>query len=311
MKVYLASPRGFCAGVERAIEIVERALELYGPPVYVRKEIVHNEHVVADLRRRGAVFVDEVEEVPPHAVTIYSAHGVSPAVRDAAEKRGLFVVDATCPLVAKVHVEAVKFAEDRLTILMIGHKDHEEVDGTMGEAPDRMILVESVTDVEKLPLPSDTPVAVLTQTTLSVDDTEQIIAAVRRRFTDVRLPKSDDICYATQNRQTAVKTLAKKVELVLVIGSENSSNSRRLKEVAVTSGARAHLVGDRTHLKPEWFHGVKAVAVTAGASAPEVLVQDLIARLVEEFGGRDVEEVELIAEDVRFALPPEVQKAVR
>ncbi|HYC76394.1 MAG TPA: 4-hydroxy-3-methylbut-2-enyl diphosphate reductase [Planctomycetota bacterium] len=311
MKVYLASPRGFCAGVERAIEIVERALELYGPPVYVRKEIVHNEHVVADLRRRGAVFVDEVSEVPAGAVTIYSAHGVSPAVREAAKGRGLFVVDATCPLVAKVHVEAVKFAEEKLVILMIGHKDHEEVDGTMGEAPDRMHLVQSTADVATLPLSPDTPVAVLTQTTLSVDDTAEIIAAVRRRFRDVRLPKSDDICYATQNRQTAVKTLAKKVDLVLVIGSENSSNSRRLAEVAVTAGARSHLVGDKTHLKPEWFDGVSAVAVTAGASAPEVLVRELIDRLVAEFGGRDVEEVELVAEDVRFALPPEVQRAVR
>jgi 4-hydroxy-3-methylbut-2-en-1-yl diphosphate reductase len=302
MKVYLASPRGFCAGVERAIEIVERALELYGPPVYVRKEIVHNEHVVADLRRRGAVFVDEVEQAPEGAVTVFSAHGVSPAVRDASDGRRLFVIDATCPLVAKVHVEAVKFAEEDLRILMIGHKCHEEVDGTMGEAPDRMTLVESVADVAALPYPDTTPVAVLTQTTLSVDDTAEIIEAIRRRFKDVRLPKSDDICYATQNRQSAVKTLAKRVDLVIVIGSENSSNSRRLREVATTAGARSYLVADKTKLRAEWF---------AGASAPEVLVRELIDRLVSEFGGRDVEEVELIAEDVKFALPPEVLRAVR
>jgi 4-hydroxy-3-methylbut-2-en-1-yl diphosphate reductase len=311
MKVYLASPRGFCAGVERAIEIVERALELYGPPVYVRKEIVHNEHVVADLRRRGAVFVDEVEQAPEGAVTVFSAHGVSPAVRDASDGRRLFVIDATCPLVAKVHVEAVKFAEEDLRILMIGHKGHEEVDGTMGEAPDRMTLVESVADVAALPYPDTTPVAVLTQTTLSVDDTAEIIEAIRRRFKDVRLPKSDDICYATQNRQSAVKTLAKRVDLVIVIGSENSSNSRRLREVATTAGARSYLVADKTKLRAEWFEGVRAVAVTAGASAPEVLVRELIDRLVSEFGGRDVEEVELIAEDVKFALPPEVLRAVR
>jgi 4-hydroxy-3-methylbut-2-enyl diphosphate reductase len=311
MKVYLASPRGFCAGVERAIEIVERALELYGPPVYVRKEIVHNEHVVADLRARGAVFVDEVDQAPPGAVTIFSAHGVSPAVRDAAEVRKLFVVDATCPLVAKVHVEAVKFAEENLTILMIGHKGHEEVDGTMGEAPNRMILVESAEDVRKLELAEDAPVAVLTQTTLSVDDTAMIIEEIRRRFRNVRLPKSDDICYATQNRQSAVKTLAAQVDLVIVIGSENSSNSRRLREVATTAGARSFLVADKSHLRPEWFDGVRAVAVTAGASAPENLVRELIDRLVREFGGRDVEEVVLIAEDVKFALPPEVLRAVR
>jgi 4-hydroxy-3-methylbut-2-enyl diphosphate reductase len=311
MKVYLASPRGFCAGVERAIEIVERALDLYGPPVYVRKEIVHNVHVVADLRRRGAVFVDEVDQAPEGAVTIFSAHGVSPAVRDSAEGRKLFVIDATCPLVAKVHVEAVKFAEEKLAILMIGHKGHEEVDGTMGEAPERMTLVESVEDVRNLPIPVETPVAVLTQTTLSVDDTTEIIAAIRARFRDVRLPKSDDICYATQNRQSAVKTLAKQVDLVLVIGSENSSNSRRLREVATTAGARSYLVADKTQLRPEWFDGVRAVAVTAGASAPENLVRELIERLTKEFGGRDVEEVVLIAEDVKFALPPEVQKAAR
>lgn len=306
MKVYLASPRGFCAGVERAIEIVERALDLFNPPVYVRKEIVHNLHVVEGLRRRGAVFVNELTEVPSGAVTIFSAHGVSPAVRADADVRGLRVIDATCPLVAKVHVEAIRFAKDGHTILMIGHDGHEEVEGTMGEAPNRMLLVTSVDDVNRLTLPPETQVAVLTQTTLSVDDTAEILAAIRRRFPTADTPTKDDICYATQNRQSAVKQLAPRCDLVLVIGSDNSSNSQRLKEVAVQHGTRAHLVPDKDALKPEWFHGVKSVLVTAGASAPEVLVRDLISRLCNDFGGRDVEEAILIEENVRFALPPEV-----
>jgi 4-hydroxy-3-methylbut-2-enyl diphosphate reductase len=306
MKVYLASPRGFCAGVERAIEIVERALDRFGPPVYVRKEIVHNQHVVSDLGRRGAVFVDELAEVPRNAVTIFSAHGVSPAVREEARERGLFVIDATCPLVAKVHVEAVRYSRERYTILMIGHEGHEEVEGTMGEAPARMRLVTSVADVEALDLDPGEKVAVLTQTTLSVDDTAEIVAAVRRKFPGIELPAKDDICYATQNRQLAVKTLAGRVDLMLVIGSDNSSNSQRLKEVAQTQGRRAYLVEDRRGLRPEWFEGVASVAVTAGASAPEILVRELIDCLVERFGGTDVEEVRLADENVRFALPPEV-----
>jgi 4-hydroxy-3-methylbut-2-enyl diphosphate reductase len=309
MKVYLASPRGFCAGVERAIEIVERALERFGPPVYVRKEIVHNQHVVGDLKRRGAVFVDELGEVPPRAVTIFSAHGVAPSVRDDAKDRHLFVIDATCPLVAKVHIEAVRYSREGYTILMIGHEGHEEVAGTMGEAPERMRLVTSVEDVDTLDLHPDSKVAVLTQTTLSVDDTAEIIAAIRRKFPFVELPAKDDICYATQNRQSAVKTLAGKVDLMLVIGSDNSSNSQRLKEVAQTHGRRAYLVEDRRQLRPEWFEGVRSVAVTAGASAPEVLVRELIDCLVERFGGKDVEEVRLVDENVRFALPPEVAPA--
>jgi 4-hydroxy-3-methylbut-2-en-1-yl diphosphate reductase len=309
MKVYLASPRGFCAGVERAIEIVERALERFGPPVYVRKEIVHNQHVVGDLKRRGAIFVDELSEVPPRAVTIFSAHGVAPSVREAAETRALSVIDATCPLVAKVHIEAVRFSREGYTILMIGHEGHEEVAGTMGEAPERMKLVTSVEDVAELDLAPGAKVAVLTQTTLSVDDTAEIVAAIRRRFPNVELPVKDDICYATQNRQSAVKTLAEKVDLMLVIGSDNSSNSQRLKEVAQTQGRRAYLVEDRTKLRPEWFEGVRSVAVTAGASAPEVLVRELIACLVESFGGTDVEEVRLVEENVRFALPQEVAPA--
>lgn len=306
MKVYLASPRGFCAGVERAIEIVERALDLFNPPVYVRKEIVHNLHVVEGLRRRGAVFVNELTEVPSGAVTIFSAHGVSPAVRADADLRGLRVIDATCPLVAKVHIEAIRFAKEGYTILMIGHDGHEEVEGTMGEAPNRMQLVTSVHDVERLPLPPESKIAVLTQTTLSVDDTAEILAAIRRRFPKADTPAKDDICYATQNRQSAVKQLAPTCDLVLVIGSDNSSNSQRLKEVAIQHGTRAHLVSDQDGLKPEWFADVSNVLVTAGASAPEVLVRDLINRLCRDFGGRDVEEVVLIEENVRFALPPEV-----
>jgi 4-hydroxy-3-methylbut-2-enyl diphosphate reductase len=309
MKVYLASPRGFCAGVERAIEIVERALERFGPPVYVRKEIVHNQHVVGDLRRRGAVFVNELSEVPRGAVTVYSAHGVAPSVRQDARERGLFVIDATCPLVAKVHIEAVRYSREGYTILMIGHEGHEEVEGTMGEAADRMRLVTSVDDVAALEIDPRAKVAVLTQTTLSVDDTAEIVAAIKRRFPQVELPAKDYICYATQNRQSAVKTLAGKVDLMLVIGSDNSSNSQRLKEVAQTQGRAAYLVEDRSGLEAEWFRGVKSVAVTAGASAPERLVRDLIDCLVERFGGRDVEEVRLVEENVRFALPPEVAPA--
>jgi 4-hydroxy-3-methylbut-2-enyl diphosphate reductase len=306
MKVYLASPRGFCAGVERAIEIVERALDLFNPPVYVRKEIVHNLHVVEGLRRRGAIFVDELDQVPSGAVTIFSAHGVSPAVRDDASARGLRIIDATCPLVAKVHVEAIRYAKEGYTILMIGHDGHEEVEGTMGEAPERMLLVTSVDDVAKLPLPNDARVAVLTQTTLSVDDTAEILAAIRRRFPTADTPAKDDICYATQNRQSAVKQLAPRCDLVLVIGSDNSSNSQRLKEVAIQHGTRAHLVSDKDGLQPEWFDGVASVLVTAGASAPENLVRELIERLCSDFGGRDVEEAVLIEENVRFALPQEV-----
>jgi 4-hydroxy-3-methylbut-2-enyl diphosphate reductase len=250
--------------------------------------------------------VDELGEVPSNSVTIYSAHGVSPAVRQDAQDRGLFIIDATCPLVAKVHIEAVRYRREGFTILMIGHEGHEEVEGTMGEAPDRMRLVTSVDDVAKLDLDPDAKVAVLTQTTLSVDDTAEIVSAIKKKFPRIELPAKDDICYATQNRQSAVKTLAGRVDLMLVIGSENSSNSQRLKEVAQTQGRTAYLVEDRHHLRPEWFEGVRSVAVTAGASAPERLVRDLIECLVERFGGSDVEEVRLVEESVRFALPPEV-----
>ena len=305
IKVTLAAPRGFCAGVERAIEIVERALQRYGPPVYVRKEIVHNPHVVEDLRRRGAVFVDDLTVVPAGAVIIFSAHGVSPAVREDAEQRGLRVIDATCPLVTKVHTEAVRFAADGSTILLIGHEGHEEVEGTMGEAPERMRLVTSVEAVATLDIDANADVAVLTQTTLSVDDTREIIEAIQQRFPRARTPRKDDICYATQNRQAAVKTLAANAELVLVIGAENSSNSQRLKEVALARGARAHLVSDASRLDPAWFVGVQHVVVTAGASAPEHLVQDLLEKL-KDFGAGTVTEYVEVKEDVKFPLPPEV-----
>ncbi len=305
MKVSLAAPRGFCAGVERAIEIVERALALYGPPVYVRKEIVHNLHVVEDLRRRGAVFVSELSEVPAGSVTIFSAHGVSPAVREDAEARQLRVIDATCPLVTKVHLEALRYAEEGSTILLIGHKGHEEVEGTMGEAPERMRLVTSVEDAERLDLPADTKIGVLTQTTLSVDDTRAILEAIQRRFPGASTPRKDDSCYATQNRQAAVKALAPESDLVLVIGSENSSNSQRLKEVALARGTRAHLVSDASGLDPAWFDGVQRVTVTAGASAPEHLVRELLERL-RDFGADAVTEFVQVEESVRFPLPPEV-----
>ncbi len=305
MKVSLAAPRGFCAGVERAIEIVERALALYGPPVYVRKEIVHNLHVVEDLRRRGAVFVSELSEVPAGSVTIFSAHGVSPAVREDAEARQLRVIDATCPLVTQVHLEALRYAEEGSTILLIGHKGHEEVEGTMGEAPERMRLVTSVEDAERLDLPADTKIGVLTQTTLSVDDTRAILEAIQRRFPGASTPRKDDICYATQNRQAAVKALAPESDLVLVIGSENSSNSQRLKEVALARGTRAHLVSDASGLDPAWFDGVQRVTVTAGASAPEHLVRELLERL-RDFGADAVTEFVQVEESVRFPLPPEV-----
>ncbi len=305
MKVSLAAPRGFCAGVERAIEIVERALALYGPPVYVRKEIVHNLHVVEDLRRRGAVFVSELSEVPAGSVTIFSAHGVSPAVREDAEARQLRVIDATCPLVTKVHLEALRYAEEGSTILLIGHKGHEEVEGTMGEAPERMRLVTSVEDAERLDLPADTKIGVLTQTTLSVDDTRAILEAIQRRFPGASTQRKDDICYATQNRQAAVKALAPESDLVLVIGSENSSNSQRLKEVALARGTRAHLVSDASGLDPAWFDGVQRVTVTAGASAPEHLVRELLERL-RDFGADAVTEFVQVEESVRFPLPPEV-----
>ncbi len=301
--VVLAEPRGFCAGVRRAIGVVERALDRHGPPVYVRKEIVHNAHVVSVLRRRGAVFVDSEEEVPPGSVCVFSAHGVSPAVRTTAAGRELRVIDATCPLVSKVHQEARRFARAGRTLLLIGHADHEEVEGTRGEAPERTIVVESEAAAERLDLPVDTPLAYLTQTTLSVDETAGVVAVLRRRFPDLVGPGTDDICYASQNRQDAVKELARRTDLVLVVGSPNSSNSVRMVEVAELAGAPARLVPDATHLVPEWFAGVRSVGLSAGASAPEVLVEEVLDRL-RDMGYGKVQMATVATEDVVFSLPP-------
>jgi 4-hydroxy-3-methylbut-2-enyl diphosphate reductase len=303
--VVLAEPRGFCAGVRRAIEVVERALDRHGPPVYVRKEIVHNAHVVSALRRRGAVFVDSEEAVPPGSVCVFSAHGVSPAVRQSAAGRELQVIDATCPLVSKVHQEARRFARGGRTLLLIGHADHEEVEGTRGEAPDRTIVVDSEAAAERLDLPMDTPLAYLTQTTLSVDETAGVIDVLHRRFPDLVGPGSDDICYASQNRQDAVKELAGRTDLVLVVGAANSSNSVRMVEVAELAGTPAHLVPDVTHLEPAWFAGVPAVGLSAGASAPEVLVEEVLDRLRDMGYGR-VQMATVATEDVVFSLPPAV-----
>ena len=307
-KIYLLKPRGFCAGVVRAIDVVKIALDLYGPPVYVRKEIVHNKHVVDELREAGAIFVEEVEEVPTGARAIFSAHGVSPGVRQDAKARLLKVIDATCPLVTKVHLEAVKFAREGYTIILIGHKDHDEVIGTLGEAPSKTILVESVKDVDALELENPERVAYLTQTTLSLDETRHIVARLQERFPLIVGPKSQDICYATENRQMAVKGVARFCDLLLVVGSANSSNSKRLVEVGNILGVRGFLVNDWNDVNPAWLEGVTNLAVTAGASAPEHLVEELVGALNQE-GFKQLEEVELIEEDVRFSLPPELGRA--
>jgi len=309
-EVILAAPRGFCAGVVRAIEIVEIALETFGPPVYVRKEIVHNRHVVESLRARGAVFIDEVDEAPDGAVLIFSAHGVAPEVRRAASRRDLRVIDATCPLVTKVHLEALRFARQGYTIVLIGHRGHDEVIGTMGEAPESIVLVENVEDVQRLEVTDPAKVAVLTQTTLSVDDTREILEALQRRFPAMAMPSRDDICYATQNRQQAVKELARQVDLVLVIGAANSSNSRRLVEVARSCGVRAHLIADAEAIEPAWLEGVRRVGVTAGASAPEVLVHQVVAAL-QQAGARRTTELAVVQEHVHFALPRELAAVAR
>ncbi len=303
--VILAKPRGFCAGVERAIEVVEQALEHVPGPVYVRKEIVHNPHVVNALREKGAIFVDELTEVPRGATTIFSAHGVSPAVHTAALGRRLKVVDATCPLVTKVHVEAKRFARDGYTLLLIGHAGHEEVEGTMGEAPEAIRLVQTVEDARTVRVRDPEKVAVITQTTLSVDDTRAIIDALKSRFPKLISPTKDDICYATQNRQNAVKAIAKDAEVILVIGAKNSSNSIRLTEVAEDAGRTAHLINDAREIDPRWFEGIRCVGVTSGASAPEHLVQEVVETL-KRLGATRVEERELIREDVSFGLPLEL-----
>ncbi len=304
-KIFLLKPRGFCAGVVRAIDVVKIALDLYGPPVYVRKEIVHNKHVVEELREAGAVFVEELDEVPAGARAIFSAHGVSPAVREQAKVRRLEVIDATCPLVTKVHLEAVRFARDGSSIVLIGHKDHDEVIGTLGEVPDRSYLVETVDDVDRLELPDPTRVRYLTQTTLSLDETREIISRLKERFPLVQGPPAQDICYATENRQMAVKAMAEVCDLLLVVGSQNSSNSKRLVEVGHNIGVRSHLVNDCNDVDPRWLDGIRNVAVTAGASAPEHLVQELMDFL-RDFGFRQMEEIELVDEDVRFSLPAEL-----
>jgi 4-hydroxy-3-methylbut-2-enyl diphosphate reductase len=304
--VHLAGPRSFCAGVERAIDIVERALERFGSPVYVRRQIVHNTHVVNELERAGAVFVQELDEVPEHAHVVLAAHGVAPDVRAEAATRELHVIDATCPLVAKVHSEARRRAEQGYHIVLIGHDDHEEVVGTRGEAPTDIDVVETPDDVARLAVPDPDRVAYLTQTTLAVDETAEVVAALRTRFPAIVAPRADDICYATQNRQEAVRHVARRAELVLVIGSQNSSNSNRLVEVAAREGARAVLIEDETCLDLRWLHGVSSIAVTAGASAPEDIVQRLVAT-VAGLGPVELVEEPVVHEDVRFALPQEVR----
>lgn len=301
-KVILAEPRGFCAGVRRAILIVEEALARYGPPVYVRKEIVHNHHVVRSLRQRGAVFVESEDEVPEGAVCIFSAHGVSPAVRSNAAERRLDVIDATCPLVAKVHQEARRHARDGKTILLIGHADHEEVEGTFGHAPDRTIIVESVESAQNLTLAPDAEVGYLTQTTLSLDEASGIVDTLHARFPAMAGPAKGDICYASQNRQNAVKAIAVRSDLVLVVGSPNSSNSIRMVEVAKSLGTAAQLVPDVTHLREEWLHDASVIGVSAGASAPEILVEQLLDRLAE-YGYRDIDIERTAIENVVFGLP--------
>ena len=305
MKIILATPRGFCAGVERAIAIVERALEIYGPPVYVRHEIVHNQHVVENLRGKGAVFVDEVDEVPEGAITVFSAHGVSQAVEDAAHARNLPVIDATCPLVAKVHKEGRRYARDGREIILIGHEGHPEVEGTIGRVDGTVHLVSTVEDVDNLVVDDPSKMSYVTQTTLSVDDTRDVIEALKKRFPDIVGPDVRDICYATQNRQQAIRDLSNSVDLILVIGSQNSSNSNRLREIGLDNDVPTHLIDDHTCIDQKWFDGVSTVGITAGASAPESLVQDLIERL-REMEDVQVEHLDGVVERVHFKMPAEL-----
>lgn len=302
MRVVLAQPRGFCAGVERAIEIVERALELYGPPVFVRHEIVHNKHVVEDLRSKGARFVDEIDEIPDGAITVFSAHGVSKKVADAAELRGLPVIDASCPLVAKVHMEAQKYERAGCEIILIGHEGHPEVEGTRGRVNGNMQLVSTVEDVEKIELRDPEKVAYVTQTTLSVDDTRDVIEALKRRFPAIIGPDVRDICYATQNRQQAIRELAEQVDMILVIGSQNSSNSNRLREIGADANIPTYLIDDPESVSPAWLEGVSSVGITAGASAPEILVQQVVAHL-RSLREIEVEQLDGVDERVHFKMP--------
>jgi len=306
-RVLLASPRGYCAGVERAVETVELALAHYGAPVYVRKQIVHNIHVVRDLEARGAIFVEEETEVPEGATVVYSAHGVAPSVFANSAKLGHNVIDAVCPLVTKVHVQARRYAADGYTVVLIGHEGHEEVVGTMGEAPDATVLVQTVAEVDALELPPDTKLAYVTQTTLSVDETGEIITALRRRFPEIRAPRKEDICYATSNRQWAVKEMLPEIDLLLVIGSRNSSNSNRLVETSRAAGTPAYLIDDEAEIDEAWLHGVRTVGITSGASAPEKLV----TRACDWFRARGVTDIEpyrLVEEDVTFRLPVELRR---
>ncbi len=305
----LLKPRGFCAGVVRAIDIVRIALEAFGPPIYVRKEIVHNRFVVEELQAKGAIFVDSVEEVPSGERVIYSAHGVSPEVRENSKLRNLRVIDATCPLVTKVHVEAVKFAREGYSLVLIGHRDHDEVIGTLGEAPTVTQVVGTPQEVASLTVPDPNRVAYLTQTTLSLDETKDIIEALQQKFPNIKGPAAQDICYATENRQVAVKHVAAEADLVLVVGSDNSSNSNRLVEVARNWGTGSHLIDSYQDIKPEWLQGVKTIALTAGASAPECLVEETMKYLTGQ-GFDNVRELEVIPEHVRFGLPPEIVEAI-
>jgi 4-hydroxy-3-methylbut-2-enyl diphosphate reductase len=305
-RVLLAAPRGYCAGVDRAVQAVEQALDLHGPPVYVRKEIVHNKHVVHQLAERGAIFVDTETEVPEGELVVFSAHGVAPSVHRNARARRLSTIDATCPLVTKVHVEARRFAEQGYTIILIGHAGHEEVEGTTGEAPGSIVLVQTAEDVDRLRVADPGRVAYITQTTLSVDETTEIISRLRKRFPEIVGPKSDDICYATTNRQIAVKQLAAECDLVLVIGSTNSSNSNRLVEVAREHGAASHLIDNSLQVREEWLKGVETVGITSGASAPEELVEQLVG-FFRDRGAAEVSELRTVHEDVRFMLPKEIR----
>jgi 4-hydroxy-3-methylbut-2-enyl diphosphate reductase len=305
MKVILAQPRGFCAGVVRAIEIVERALQKYGPPVYVRHEIVHNKHVVESLKAKGARFVEELSEVPPNAVTIFSAHGVAKSIEEEAAARQLPVLNATCPLVTKVHNQGKRYIGQGRRLILIGHAGHPEVEGTMGQLSEPVTLVQTESDVATLEIPADTPVAYVTQTTLSVDDTRGIIAALQERFTDIVGPETRDICYATQNRQTAVRELSKLVDVILVVGAKNSSNSNRLREIGEEEGRPSYLIADGSEVNPEWFNDAKIVGITAGASAPEVLVEDVIDAL-RRLGPVEVSQLTGRQETIEFRLPAEL-----
>ena len=309
LNLVLASPRGFCAGVDRAITIVEKALEMYGAPIYVQHEIVHNKHVVQRLRNEGAVFVENIDEIPEGSHAIFSAHGVSPEVRKRAEKRKLQVLDATCPLVTKVHREAQRYAQKEHTIILIGHHNHVEVKGTVGEAPEHIFVVGTVEEVSDLKIPDEKKVGYITQTTLSLDDTAEIITALKERFPEIKGPAKDDICYATQNRQNAVKALSKEVDLVLVVGAQNSSNSVRLLEVAETTGVKARRIESAAELDPEWLEAVRNVGITAGASAPEDIVQGIVTEISKMSSSSIVRDLEIVQEDVTFALPTELRNA--